>query len=283
MYSTKEKLRILREINNPEAVGADIALFRQAMPADPRLVKFDLSPQRHHEEITLSLLERFTREEIVANRREYYKAASSNKSGEDNSDLDSMTDEEREVLKGYNRAQRDRIKAICADSNGQDVADALRAEGFDDIAAKVEANNQNQVVDEGNNNTSGNGSGEGSGDANGDGTGEKTGEGSDRTGGESGDGSGDGSGDATGDGTGEKTEKGTGEGSGEGSGKGTGDDNQEDNGNGDKTDEPEKEKPADEPEKEKPADESEKEKPADEAAAGEETKKKSGKTRNTPK
>lgn len=270
MYSTKEKLRILREINNPEAVGADLALFRQAMPADPRLVKFDLSPHRHHEEITLSLLERFTREEIVANRREYYKAASSNKSGEDNSDLDSMTDEEREVLKGYNRAQRDRIKAICADSNGQDVADALRAEGFDDIAAKVEANNQNQVVDEGNNNTSGNGSGEGSGDANGDGTGEKTGEGSDRTGGESGDGSGD----ATGDGTGEKTEKGTGEGSGESSGKGTGDDNQEDNGNGDKTDEPEKEKPADEPEKEKPADESEKEKPADEAAAGEETKKK---------
>ena len=246
MYSTKEKLRILREINNPEAVGADLVLFRQAMPADPRLVKFDLSPQRHHEEITLSLLERFTREEIVANRRNYLK------SNEDNSDLEAMTDEEREVLKGYNRAQRDRIKAICADSNGQDVADALRAEGFDDIAAKVEAYNQNKVVDEGNNNnTSGNGSGEGSGDA-------------------------------TGDGTGEKTEKGTGEGSGEGSGNGTGDDNQEDNGNGDKTDEPEKEKPADEPEKEKPADESEKEKPADEAAAGEETKKKSGRTRNTP-
>lgn len=253
MYSTKEKLRILREINNPEAVGADLALFRQAMPADPRLVKFDLSPQRHHEEITLSLLERFTREEIVANRRNYLK------SNEDNSDLEAMTDEEREVLKGYNRAQRDRIKAICADSNGQDVADALRAEGFDDIAAKVEANNQNQVVDEGNNNTSGNGSGEGSGDATGDGTGEKTGEGSDRTG----------------DGTGGE--------SGEGSGNGTGDDNQEDNGNGDKTDEPEKEKPADEPEKEKPADESDKEKPADEAAAGEETKKKSGRTRNTRK
>lgn len=73
MYSIKEKLRILREINNPAAVEADLALLRTAIPDDPRLVKFDLSPRRHAEEITLALLDRFTREEIVANRRAHSK------------------------------------------------------------------------------------------------------------------------------------------------------------------------------------------------------------------
>ena len=230
MYSTKEKLRILREINNPDAVGADLELFRRAMPADPRLVKFNLSPQRHHEEITLSLLERFTREEIVANRREYSKSVSTDKTEEDNSDLESMSDEEREILKGYNRAQRDRIKAICADAKGLEVVDALRAEGFTDIADKIEAENSNQ-----------------------------------------------GTGDGTGEGSGEGSGEGTGEGSGDGTG--TGDENQDGNGNGDKTDGGEK--PADEPEKEEPVGSQEKENPSDEAAAGEETKKKSGRTRNT--
>ena len=73
MYSIKEKLRILREINNPAAVEADLALLRTAIPDDPRLVKFDLSPRRHAEEITLALLDRYTREEIVANRRAHSK------------------------------------------------------------------------------------------------------------------------------------------------------------------------------------------------------------------
>ena len=72
MYSVKEKLRILREIHNPAAVQADLALFRTAFPDDSRLVKFNLMPERHAEEILFSLLDRFTREEIIANRRTYF-------------------------------------------------------------------------------------------------------------------------------------------------------------------------------------------------------------------
>ena len=73
MYSTKEKLRILRELNNPAAVGADLALLRTVSPDDPRMVKFGLSPERHAEEILMSLLDHFTREQIVANRRAIFR------------------------------------------------------------------------------------------------------------------------------------------------------------------------------------------------------------------
>lgn len=73
MYSTKEKLRILRELNNPAAVGADLALLRTVSPDDPRMVKFGLSPERHAEEILMSLLNHFTREQIVANRRAIFR------------------------------------------------------------------------------------------------------------------------------------------------------------------------------------------------------------------
>ena len=73
MYSTKETLRILRELNNPAAVGADLALLRTVCPDDPRMVKFGLSPERHAEEILMSLLDHFTREQIVANRRAIFR------------------------------------------------------------------------------------------------------------------------------------------------------------------------------------------------------------------
>ena len=90
MYSTKEKLRILREINNPAAVEADLSLLRTVVPDDPRMVKFDLSPQRHSEEILLSLLERFTREEVVANRRKHSKrTADEQDSSSSNEETDS--------------------------------------------------------------------------------------------------------------------------------------------------------------------------------------------------
>ncbi|MBR4594003.1 MAG: hypothetical protein IKO33_05410 [Bacteroidaceae bacterium] len=147
MYSTKEKLRILREINNPEAVGADLALFRQALPADPRLVKFDLSPQRHAEEITLSLLDHYTREEIVANRRDYSKQIEQ----PDNSDLENMTDDERDVFDGYNRAQRDRIREIIAEAKTPEDALAscsvLETEGFNSAAEKIRAIAQKELAE----------------------------------------------------------------------------------------------------------------------------------------
>ena len=79
MYSTKEKLRILRELNNPAAVGADLALLRTVSPDDPRMVKFGLSPERHAEEILMSLLDHFTREQIVANRRAIFREKSHTK------------------------------------------------------------------------------------------------------------------------------------------------------------------------------------------------------------
>lgn len=58
---------------------------------------------------------------------------------EDNSDLEAMSDEEKTLLAGYNRKQRDRIKEICQDNqSAEDAIEALKAEGFDDIAETIE-------------------------------------------------------------------------------------------------------------------------------------------------
>ncbi len=254
MYSTKEKLRILREINNPEAVGADLALFRQALPADPRLVKFDLSPQRHAEEITLSLLDHYTREEIVANRRDHSKQIEQ----PDNSDLKDMTDDERAVFDGYNRAQRDRIREIMAVDSLEEALNncsILESEGFGVAAERLRPQIQKAIAERNSQKLAGEGSGDGAGE----GAGEAAGEGS-------GDGAGEGAGEAAGEAAGE----GSGDGTGEAAGEGSGEETQEGDGTGDKTDK-----------EEKPADEPEKEKPSAAAAAGEEAKKKSGKSKST--
>ncbi len=144
MYSVKEKLRILREIQNPAAVQADLALFRTASPDDSRLVKFNLMPERHAEEILFSLLDRFTREEIISNRRDYSKQP-------DNSDLEDMTADERDVFDGYNRAQRDRIREIIAEAKTPEDALAscsvLETEGFNSAAEKIRAIAQKELAE----------------------------------------------------------------------------------------------------------------------------------------
>lgn len=76
MYSTKEKLRILREIHNPAAAGADISLLRTVAPGEPGLVRFGLSPEKHTDDILMTLLQcGVSREDIVANRRQFMKSA----------------------------------------------------------------------------------------------------------------------------------------------------------------------------------------------------------------
>lgn len=76
MYSTKEKLRILREIHNPAAAGADISLLRTVAPGEPGLVRFGLSPEKHTDDILMALLQcGVSREDIVANRRQFMKSA----------------------------------------------------------------------------------------------------------------------------------------------------------------------------------------------------------------
>lgn len=75
MYSTKEKLRILREIHNPAAAGADISLLRTVAPGEPGLVRFGLSPEKHTDDILMALLQcGVSREDIVANRRQFMKS-----------------------------------------------------------------------------------------------------------------------------------------------------------------------------------------------------------------
>lgn len=172
MYSTKEKLRILREINNPEAVGADLALFRQALPADPRLVKFDLSPQRHAEEITLSLLDHYTREEIVANRRNYSKQSDNQDAGGD--PTEGLSEEQKELFKGYSVEKQRQIRKILDETaSPQDIPAALQSAGFKKAAQVAEKlnsasqDNSNQGGsgdDDDANKGSGEGSGEGAGD-----------------------------------------------------------------------------------------------------------------------
>lgn len=172
MYSTKEKLRILREINNPEAVGADLALFRQALPADPRLIKFDLSPQRHAEEITLSLLDHYTREEIVANRRNYSKQSDNQDAGGD--PTEGLSEEQKKLFKGYSVEKQRQIRKILDETaSPQDIPAALQSAGFKktaQVAEKLNSASQDNSDQGGSgddddaNEGSGEGSGEGAGD-----------------------------------------------------------------------------------------------------------------------
>ncbi len=67
---------MLREIHNPAAAGADISLLRTVAPGEPGLVRFGLSPEKHTDDILMALLQcGVSREDIVANRRQFMKSA----------------------------------------------------------------------------------------------------------------------------------------------------------------------------------------------------------------
>lgn len=71
MYSAKEKLTHFHKLVSPTVVEADLALLHKKAPHLTDFTRFDLSPEKNHEEILFLLLDHCDHDEIVRNRREF--------------------------------------------------------------------------------------------------------------------------------------------------------------------------------------------------------------------
>ena len=71
MYSTKEKLTHFHKLVSPTVVEADLALLHEKAPHLTDFTRFDLSPEKNHEDILFLLLDHCEHDEIVRNRREF--------------------------------------------------------------------------------------------------------------------------------------------------------------------------------------------------------------------
>ena len=70
-YSAKEKLYHFRQLANPLAAEADLALLHEKNPQSTDFTRFDLAPQKNAEDILFALLDVVDHDEIVRNRREF--------------------------------------------------------------------------------------------------------------------------------------------------------------------------------------------------------------------
>jgi len=114
MYSAKEKLTHFHKLVSPTVVEADLALLHEKAPHLTDFTRFDLSPEKNHEEILFLLLDHCEHDEIVRNRREF----ASKVAGEDNENINANNssedgDEDPETL----------------NSNGDESPDANSGEG----------------------------------------------------------------------------------------------------------------------------------------------------------
>ncbi|MBF1449092.1 MAG: hypothetical protein HXN57_04925, partial [Prevotella oris] len=75
MYSAKEKLMHFQKLVSPTVVEADLALLHEKAPHLTDFTRFDLAPEKNHEDILFLLLDHCEHDEIVRNRREYANQA----------------------------------------------------------------------------------------------------------------------------------------------------------------------------------------------------------------
>lgn len=96
MYSTKEKLTHFHKLVSPTVVEADLALLHEKAPHLTDFTRFDLSPEKNHEEILFLLLDHCEHDEIVRNRREYANQAADEDNDNNNANNSSEDNESTE-------------------------------------------------------------------------------------------------------------------------------------------------------------------------------------------
>ena len=114
MYSAKEKLTHFHKLVSPTVVEADLALLHEKAPHLTDFTRFDLSPEKNHEEILFSLLDHCEHDEIVRNRREFANQAA---------------DEDNENINSNNSSEDGDEDPETLDSNGDESPDANGGEG----------------------------------------------------------------------------------------------------------------------------------------------------------
>lgn len=115
MYSAKEKLTHFHKLVSPTVVEADLALLHDKAPLLTDFTRFDLAPEKNHEEILFLLLDHCEHDEIVRNRREYANQADD----EDNNNANNSSEDGNENPETLN-------------SNGDESPDADGDEGNED-------------------------------------------------------------------------------------------------------------------------------------------------------
>jgi hypothetical protein len=112
MYSAKEKLTHFHKLVSPTVVEAGLALLHDKAPHLTDFTRFDLSPEKNHEEILFLLLDHCEHDEIVRNRREFAAKAAN----EDNDNANNSSEDGNENPETLN-------------SNGNESPDANGGEG----------------------------------------------------------------------------------------------------------------------------------------------------------
>ena len=88
MYSTKEKLYHFRQLANPLAAEADLALLHEKNPQSTDFTRFDLAPCKNAEDILFTLLDVADHDDIVRNRREFFSTQDTDSNDNPNPDAD---------------------------------------------------------------------------------------------------------------------------------------------------------------------------------------------------
>lgn len=117
MYSAKEKLTHFYKLVSPTVVEADLALLHEKAPHLTDFTRFDLAPEKNHEEILFLLLDHCEHDEIVRNRREFANQAA---------------DEDNENINANNSSEDGNENPETPNANGDESPDTDGGEGNED-------------------------------------------------------------------------------------------------------------------------------------------------------
>ena len=141
-YSAKEKLYHFRQLANPLAAEADLALLHEKNPQSTDFTRFDLAPQKNAEDILFALLDIADHDEIVRNRREFVADAAdedndnntaNNSSGEGNENPETLNSNGDENLNADSGEGDENPETL--NSNGDETPDANSGEGDENQSA----------------------------------------------------------------------------------------------------------------------------------------------------
>lgn len=135
MYSAKEKLTHFHKLVSPTVVEADLALLHEKAPHLTDFTRFDLAPEKNHEEILFLLLDHCEHDEIVRNRREF---------------ANQTADEDNENINANNSSEDGDEDPETLNSNGDESPDADGGEGDEDPSTEEGGENSSEEGSEDN-------------------------------------------------------------------------------------------------------------------------------------
>lgn len=142
MYSAKEKLTHFHKLVSPTVVEADLALLHEKAPHLTDFTRFDLSPEKNHEEILFLLLDHCEHDEIVRNRREYANQAAdednenvnannSSEDGDEDPSEEEGSDDSSEEGSEENESTEQSSEELTAPSEDKDDASSKQEKAED--------------------------------------------------------------------------------------------------------------------------------------------------------